>query len=382
MSRVELLSVAGRIEVWAPYGQDPDNKQWLCPLRQRLGLEARQMITPELQERLCYTATQTRSYEAAAETAQVWGVPASMSVIYKHVQRIGAQRRQRHEEQVERALNVETRAQVVAQAAQEAPKAPFSLVLMIDAWKIRERGQQWGAKPPEAPGERVEWRDVKSGIVFRLEDRAETQSGRRIVLEKHIEAYRGDPHEFGRRLFALALQRGLMQARTVYVVADGAVWIWNLAADRFPYATALLDFYHASQHLWAVARALYPEDSQARAWVEPMLRQLRHGEETGVLKGLQGLKNLLDTLAPDARAIVQTEQNYFENNKDRLGYQDASVQGCPVGSGAMESTCAQLQNRFKRTGQFWVFNGHSNLMALDVARRNKNWKDIWLKDAA
>lgn len=382
MSRVELFSVVGTIEVWAPYGQDPDTKQWLCPLRQRLGLEARQRMTPELQERLCYTATQTRSYEAAAETAQVWGVPASVSAIYKHVQRVGAQRRQHQEEQVERALNVATRGAVVAEAGRAAPKAPFSLVLMIDAWKIRERGGQWGTKPADAPAERVEWRDVKSGIVFRLEDRAETQGGRRIVLEKHIEAYRGDPHEFGRRFFALALQRGLMQARAVYVVADGAVWIWNLAADRFPYATALLDFYHASQHLWAVARALYPEDSQARAWVEPMLRQLRHGNETGVLNGLQGLNNLLDTLAPDARAIVQTEQTYFENNKDRLGYQAASAHGCPVGSGAMESTCAKLQNRFKRTGQFWVLNGHSNLMALDLARRNKNWKDIWLKDAA
>jgi hypothetical protein len=303
-------------------------------------------------------------------------------VIYKHVQRIGARTRQRHEEQVERALNVETRAQVVAEARQTAPKAPFSLVLMIDAWKIRERGVQWGTKPPEAPAERVEWRDVKSGIVFRLEDRAETQSGRRIVLEKHIEAYRGDPHEFGRRFFALALRQGLMQAHKVYVVADGAVWIWNLVADRFPYAIEMLDFYHASQHLWPVARALYSEDSQARAWVEPLLRQLRHGDEVGVLKGLNGLNDLLDTLAPGARDIVQREQNYFENNKDRLGYQAASAQGCPVGSGAMESTCAQLQNRFKRTGQFWVLDGHSNLMALDLARRNKIWKNIWLKDAA
>jgi hypothetical protein len=43
----------------------------------------------------------------------------------------------------------------------------------------------------------------------------------------------------------------------------------------------------------------------------------------------------------------------------------------------MESTCAQMQDRFKRTGQFWILSGHSNLMALDLARRNKLWQEVW-----
>jgi hypothetical protein len=253
---------------------------------------------------------------------------------------------------------------------------------MIDAWKIRERGSQWGHKPPETPAERVQWRDVKSGIVFRLEERAATQGARRLILEKRTEAYRGDPHEFGRRFFALALRCGLMQAHKAYVVADGAVWIWNVAAERFPHAVALLDFYHASQHPWAAARALHPEDDLARAWVEPLLHRLRHGEELRVLNDLRDLNAVVQSLAPEARAIVKSEQNYFENNKDRLGFQSAGQQGCPIGSGAMESTCAQLQNRFKRTGQFWKIEGHRNLMALDLARRNRQWDDIWEIQAA
>jgi hypothetical protein len=31
--------------------------------------------------------------------------------------------------------------------------------------------------------------------------------------------------------------------------------------------------------------------------------------------------------------------------------------GRPIGSGAVESLCAQLQNRFKRCGQFWSAAG-------------------------
>jgi hypothetical protein len=233
--------------------------------------------------------------------------------------------RQRNETQTERALNVATRAEVIAEAGRTAPRGEFSLVLMVDAWKIRERGGQWGHKPADETAQRVEWRDVKTGIVFRVEDRAQTQSGRHMVLEKHTVAYRGDPHEFGRRFYALALRRGLAQARTVYVVADGAVWIWNLVEDRFSQATALLDFYHGSQHLWAVAHALYPDSDEARAWVTPLLHQLKHGEEVRVLNGLHGLSELLEQLSPEARQTVQREQAYFDSHKGRLAYSQAAA---------------------------------------------------------
>jgi hypothetical protein len=72
----------------------------------------------------------------------------------------------------------------------------------------------------------------------------------------------------GGRVQAEARRRGLGQAPRVYVVADGGVWIWNLVTDRFAAATGVLDFYHASQHLWAVAHSLHPENAAAaQAWV-------------------------------------------------------------------------------------------------------------------
>ena len=46
-----------------------------------------------------------------------------------------------------------------------------------------------------------------------------------------------------------ALQRGLAQAQQVLIVADGALWIWKLALDRFPHARQQLDLWHAEEHL-------------------------------------------------------------------------------------------------------------------------------------
>jgi len=51
------------------YGWDRLQQQWLCPARIALGLEAYQQMTPELEDRLCYTATESGSYERAAKLA-------------------------------------------------------------------------------------------------------------------------------------------------------------------------------------------------------------------------------------------------------------------------------------------------------------------------
>lgn len=41
------------------------------------------------------------------------------------------------------------------------------------------------------------------------------------------------------------------------IFADGAVWIWNLADEHF--GERIIDFYHASEHVWTLAHALFGE---------------------------------------------------------------------------------------------------------------------------
>jgi len=368
----------GKVEVWSVYGQDPEAREWLCPLRERWELGPRETMSPVLEERLCFTATRTGSYEAAAQVARKWGVEADDSTIHAHVRRAGAWAEALREERIERALDPETRPEAVAEAREHLPAGDFSLVIMMDGWMIRERGAQWGLKPPETKANRVEWREMKTGIVFRLEDRGRSESGRRFLLEKYYEAHRGEPFEFGRCLYAEALRRGLHQAERVYVVADGAVWIWNLVEDRFSDATGVLDFYHASEHLWAIARQLHGEqEGKARRWVEPLLHQLKHGGETRVLRRLEGLLDLCASLGESPAGVIRTGVQYFQTHLEHLHYQAVGAQGCPQGSGAMESTCSQFQDRFKRTGQFWSPPGEKHLLLLELARRNEDWDEIW-----
>jgi len=350
----------------------------VCPVRLAWGLAANQRMSPALEERICFTATMTPSFEKAAAVAAKWGSPVDDATIHHHVAQAGAQAEAQAQARVERALDIQTRAQVVEEAKAEAPRGEFSLVLMLDGWMIRERGAQWGLKPPEIKAERVSWREMKSAIVFRLDQRAQTQSGRPLILEKFYVAQRGDPEDIGRRLYAEALRRGLNQATKVYVVADGGVWIWNVVADRFSEAIGVLDFYHASGHLWAVAQALFGEEGpEARQWVEPLLHQLAHGGEAGVLRTLEDLLQLCQRLDEGRQKVIEREVAYFQSHREHLHYQRRGQEGCPKGSGAMESTCSQYQDRFKRTGQFWTLAGEHHLLALELARRNQDWDEIW-----
>ena len=241
-----------------------------------------------------------------------------------------------------------------------------------------------GLKPAEAAGSRVEWRDLKLAVIYRLDQLVELSGGaaatppRRQILQKFwVAAPSGTPpQEFGRHVHAQALRRGMAGAKYVLIVCDGAVWIWNIIEDPFQGALKELDFYHGSEHLWDVARDLYPQPDQARAWVEPLLHQLRHGQEAQVLDTLEKLPETLRNLGGVLSELVQREIKYFQNHRDHLHYQDNAAKGFPVGSGAVESGCSQFQDRFKRTGQFWNSASMGCLQALKVARNNGDWDEL------
>ena len=154
----------------------------------------------------------------------------------------------------------------------KGPVEPFTLVIELDAWNIREReGEAWGrAEELRVQGQEPEWWHwVYGGTCFRLSRRVRTSSGRPVILSRGTVMTRGGTEALKQQLWAEAMRHGLGQAQEVLVVADGAVWIWNLVKDRFGQARQRLDPWHALQHLWSVAHALFPEDeAAAAAWIK------------------------------------------------------------------------------------------------------------------
>ena len=383
-----LITTLGRVNIRAHYGYDRQAKRWTFAVRDLWGLATRQEISPELEQQLGYTATECGSYKKAQTMAGSWGVKIGSTTIHKHVQRLGCQAQRQQELRTEGALNPATRGEVTRQAQAKAPNAlkEYNLIISIDAWKGRERGEAWGLKPADVPGKRIQWRDLKLAVIYRLDQLVEkalssadpaTRPRREILQKFWVAAPSGTPpEEFGRHVHAQALRRGMAGAKNIFLVCDGALWIWNIIEDRFQSAIKELDFYHGSEHLWEVARDLYPQPEQAKAWVQPLLHQLRHGQEAKVVATLERLPESLRNVGGVLSELVQKEINYFQTHREHLHYQDNAAKGFPVGSGAVESGCSQFQDRFKRTGQFWNSVSMGHLQALKVARHNGDWDEL------
>jgi hypothetical protein len=312
--------------------------------------------------------------EASAVVERLTGVKLPRATLDREARRQGQRaegQRQQRDEQMSLGAGG---GQVVPDLRLAGAREPFTLVIELDAWNIRERNREdWGrTESLRQQGREPEWWHwVYGGTCFRLSQRVQTAGGRSLILSRGTVMTRGGIDALKQQLWAEAMRHGLAQAQEVLVIADGAVWIWNLAADRFAQARQRLDPWHALQHLWAVAHALHPEDeAAAAAWIAPLKEKLLGSRAVEII---QELGEVLKKLRGPRRATVQTERNYLENNRERLDYHGVKERGEPAGSGAMESTCKQYQCRFHRSGQFWTQVGDEALMCLETFWRNGRW---------
>ena len=81
--------MVGKITLEVTCGRDRQSGQWKCPARERWGLGPHEKMTPELEDRVCLTATLTGSYEAAARLSAKWGNAVDDETIRAHVRRVG-----------------------------------------------------------------------------------------------------------------------------------------------------------------------------------------------------------------------------------------------------------------------------------------------------
>jgi hypothetical protein len=347
-------------------------RKWRFAADAVLGLPEAGTQSPAVQEIAALTVSKMPATEAEQVVERLAGVKISAATLGRAARQQG-QRAQQEREQLDKKMSTpEGRVQQDRDLQLQLPLEPFTLVIELDAWNIRER-DDWGqsAALRGRGQEPSRWHWAYGGTCFRLNQRAHSASGRPLILSRGYVMTRGGVEALKEQLWAEAMRRGLGRANEVLIVADGAVWIWNLAGDRFPGARQRVDFYHVSQHLWAVAHTLHPDDpAAAQAWVEPLLAKLKADESCEVITELEQLQARLE----GARAqTVQKEVNYLQSHRERMDYGTAKQKGEPLGSGAMESTCRQYQCRFKRSGQFWSQTGDEALLCLETFRRNGRW---------
>jgi len=358
----------GTITIGRTRGYCKRCRKWRFPADTVLGLEESAGYSPRVQEMAALLASKMPVSEASAVLEHLTGVKLARATLDREARRQGqrAQRVRRQED--ERACQSNGKP-----VQSEMVLEPYQMIIQLDAWDIRER-DQWGQTQSLRRGgkEPDRWHWVYTGTCFRLNQRGKTAGGRPVISERGFVATREGIEGLREQLYAEALRRGLGQAAGALVIADGAMWIWRLADDRFKDARQRLDFYHAAEHLAAVGRALFGEDrAKLKAWLRPLMRQLKN---ESALKVVEQLEDILAQLPNGASSqAVQKEVNYFRQHQHRMDYRAGRRRGEPIGSGAIESTCRQAQCRFKRPGQFWSTRGDEALLCLETFWRNGRW---------
>lgn len=353
-------------------------KCWRFPADHLLGLAETGSCSPGVQEMAALVVSKLPVAEASAVIERLTGVKLPRATLDREARRQGHRAEDQRRQMDEQMSQGSGSGQVVPDLRGAGAREPFTLVIELDAWNIRERNvEDWGqTEALRQRGREPEWWHwVYGGTCFRLSQRVQTAGGRSLILSRGTVMTRGGLEALKQQLWAEAMRHGLGLAQEVLVIADGAVWIWNLVTDRFAEARQRLDPWHALQHLWAVAHALHPEDeAAAAAWIRPIKEKLLASQAVEIIAELDdALKRLRGT----RRAAVQTERNYLQKHRDRLDYRGVKERGEPGGSGAMESTCKQYQCRFHRSGQFWTQAGDEALMCLETFWRNGRWSRLF-----
>ena len=256
------------------------------------------------------------------------------------------------------------------------PTAPPVVVLSVDGCALgmqvrarrrrRKDGETLSALPAVAEGH---FREVKTGVLLLPEDRVEISPGRRSVVRRFLVSCLGDADAIFHRLYAQARELGWLTSHTrVVIVGDGAEWIWN-RATWFVRRCEILDFWHAVEHAWGVARLRYGDGSaQADQWVHTIAEDLRAGKVQAVITRLKTAE-LRESLAGLIR--------YYSENASRMQYDEYLRLGYGIGSGAVESAHKQvIHARMRQAGMRWSEAGARHLLALRLLLLNDNWSGL------
>jgi hypothetical protein len=184
------------------------------------------------------------------------GIEVTAKAVERHAEAIGADIAACEQVEIGRAKQLEL-PEVCA------PVAPVFYIEM-DGTGLPVVKAETEGRVGKVEGQLARTREAKLGCVF---TQTTTDKEGRPVRYENSTTYTAaieTAEEFGLRLYTEAWRRGWSRAKKKVVLGDGAVWIWNLAAQHFPGAIQIVDLFHARQHLWELSAKLFPNHERGR----------------------------------------------------------------------------------------------------------------------
>lgn len=224
------------------------------------------------------------------------------------------------------------------------------------------------AVPTLGPDGAREWRMLNVGVLY------DPRKEHTIYLTGF------DQKQVAERLRGYAVAFGLGRADRVVALTDGGAGLEPALSGHFGGRVEfVLDFWHAAEHLHAVARARHGDGTAAAArWARTAVGVMRRSGGAGLLKWL-------GRRGPPAEAPVAVQEawrlllGYVGGNVHRMDYPGYRARGWDVGSGPTEAGCKVVGSRVRGAGMKWGKPASARVAGLRALLLSNEglWEGFW-----
>jgi hypothetical protein len=362
-----ILTVLGSARVSRPYYLCSQCHHGQFPADAELDVEDTE-VSPGVRRMMAIVGA-TAAFDQGREQLKILaGLEVTTKAVERTAEAIGENVAAREQAEIQQAMQLDLPIVV-------GEPVPI-LYVQMDGTGVQVVKKETVGRKGKTDGQPAHTREVKLGCVF---TQTKWDKEGYPIRDPDSTTYTGaieTAEEFGKRIYLEAWNRGWGRAEKRVVMGDGAEWIWNLADQHFPGAVQIVDLYHARQHLWDLARKLYPNDPVAqKAWMK--LHQKRLLDKGKIQKLVLALR-AIDSTNAELLEKIRIEADYFERNAQRMRYPKFRRQHLFVGSGVIEAGCKTvIGSRLKQSGMFWTVRGANSIIALRSCHLNARFEDYW-----
>ena len=354
---IDVVSMFGPVgTISRKYYYDKDSRRGHYPWDEQMGLVGR--YTPALVEEVARPAADGPYKKAAAEFTRAHHFEMSGDTMRHIVERM-------------RAELTSFVKQSELGPKEDADGAVDTVYVLADGTGLPFRRN--ALKGVKGKNGKAKTREVKLGVVF---IGGADSEGRPFRLHD-TTTYVATTHRWGKfmKLLRAEFDRrfGRMPKRVVFL-SDGGKWLRSVKTNEFPFATAILDSYHATEHLEPVLTTLGLKKGTAK-YKEKFryyCRRIKAGKIESVIKSAEDACH--DSKWKEMRKALK----YFKENVDRMHYDEYIKAGLFIGSGPVESGCKTVIGaRLKQSGMFWSLRGAKGMIPLRTLEKSGRLEEFF-----
>jgi len=318
----------------------------LAPYDKSSGL-GREQLSPGLAKACCLLAVDDSFAQSSRKLEELLGQKVSERTVERVVHQVGSVALGQQTQELESFFQ--------ERKIPQAEAKPKRLYVAVD-----------GTTAHETDG----WHEVKVGSIYWEDERFEKQ-------KRYVGRF-DNSETFGWHIWMEACRCGLREAKELVFLGDGASWIRNERRKHFGRSTFIIDWYHASEHIWDCGKVLFGEGSEAtEKWAKERESWLWDGQTRKLLNDLQKQHKQHRSRKREELAKLH---KYIQDNEHEMRYDVFRAKGYDIGSGAAEGACKHVVGkRLKQSGMIWSRTGSSATLALRIVWLNRNWNELWSK---